>query len=1013
MNYTVMQQKLAMRLQLIEPLVFRNNVPLPPFRYRVLPDAKQLPPFGKDEGVEIPYNSYWGNWTTNFVLRSTFQIPEGWEGDIALHLPLGDAQDWFNTHPEALIYLDDQPFAACDLRHQTVIIPAHLRDHQPHQLMLHGWTGLGSSLWGSKDSKLFMQPCSLVQIDPDLRTFITLARTTLEVAQMLEEQHPAKIVLFEALDQAFKILDTRQPFGVPFYESVTPAYRHLREHLQKAGTPLDADIYAAGHAHIDTAWLWTLDQSRRKAGRTFHTVLHLMDFYPEYCFTQSQPQLYEFVRQDYPALFERIQQRVAEGRWETIGGMWVEADCNISGGEALARQFVLGVRYFREYFGGSSPVLWLPDAFGYSWNLPQLAKQAGMEYFFTIKLRWNQTNEIPYDSFWWQGLDGTRLLTHFSTTPEMNTLTMPATYNAVASGTAAVASWLKLKQKNVRQMLMSYGFGDGGGGPTPEMLENIRVLNHFPAAPRVRQSRVDDFFKALERENGERLPTWNDELYLETHRGVFTTQARTKRANRKSEFLLHDAEFLASYAKLLNPDYHYPAAKLRQAWELLCLNQFHDILPGSSIREVYVDSARQYEEIRQLAESVRDEALQVLSQYISGDMLIVNPTSFTRNDPVLINGVWVDVPAIAPYSLMGFTSRPENSGSTLIVQRDLLENDHLRVELNTDGDITRIFDKAAQREILPDGALANQWEAFEDRPLRFDAWDIDAFYEDKMWFSEPAESIEVVEQGKLRGTIEIKRRILNSSYVQRISLVHNSRRIDFETTVEWREKHIFLKAAFPVNILSPYATYEIQWGNIQRPTHRNTSWDWARFEVPAQKWVDLSEGNYGVSLLNDCKYGFDIHNNVMRISLLRAPTYPDATADEGSHHFTYSLFPHTSNSWRQTVAEAYRLNDPLIVFPTQVKPQRDALPSFVSVNEPNIVIETIKYAENGSGFIVRLYDTERYRGTVTLTFCFAVAEAWRTDLHETPYQQLPVEGQTVTLTIKPYEIVTILCLELG
>ena len=469
---------------------------------------------------------------------------------------------------------------------------------------------------------------------------------------------------------------------------------------------------------------------------------------------------------------------------------------------------------------------------------------------------------------------------------------------------------------------MAYGYGDGGGGPTREMLENIDVMRNIPGLPQVRQSSVKKFFETIEPlKESKMMPVWNGELYLEYHRGTYTTQARNKRANRKAEFLLHDAEFLCSYASLIS-DYQYPAAEFQNAWRTVCLNQFHDIIPGSSIGPVYEESQQQYAQLMEDVSQLRDDALQEISAQLDADILLVNATSFTQKGPILIigdsaqrftrdgqplpvqpadAGLWVDAGEIAPYSIVGLRVMLDDTQSSLIHRPSStikLENSFLRVEFNSDGDITRIFDKQSNREVLAPNTVANQFQAFEDRPKNWDAWDVDIFYDDKMWLADPASSVEMVENGDLRQTVEIKRQILNSTYTQRISLNHNSQRLDFDTHVEWNERHIMLKVAFPVDVLSPQATYEIQWGNVQRPTHRNTSWDWARFETCAHKWVDLSEGDYGVSLLNDCKYGHDILDNVMRITLLRSPTMPDPMADFGEHRFAYSLYPH-AGSWNE------------------------------------------------------------------------------------------------------------------
>jgi alpha-mannosidase len=1054
--------KIRQRLRLIEPLVYRSRRPLQPFRYFELSGPQAKPPVAldvdDDDWPVIPWATHWSAPDTNFVLRSWFHLPRNWgkEGPIALHLLLGDAGEF--CHPEALVYIDGQPLAACDRYHQEIPFPQHLSDGTKHLLALHGWTGGRPALHHAADGRtstdpafpLLMGTCSLVCVHQGTRDLVALARVALGVADCLNEDQPARAHLYNALDEAFRILDTREPFEERFYASVPQAYQTLAAAIARSGPPLDVHVTAVGHAHIDLAWLWTVDQARRKAGRTFHSVLRLMDQDPSFRFTQSQAQLYDFVRQDYPQLFASIKERIDEGRWEPIGGMWVEADCNLSGGEALARQLLLGQTFFRQHFGprGWTSVLWLPDVFGYAGNLPQLIKQAGLEYFFTIKIGWSEYNRFPYDSFWWQGLDGTRILTHFSPTKHEGS-PFASTYNSAASPDEVLSTWTNFQQKDwgkpgqAPPLLLCYGHGDGGGGPTREMLENLGALRSFPGMPQVEFGTAADFFSELEATAGEALPIWNGELYLEYHRGTYTTQARTKRANRKAEFLLHDVEFLAALAHTLGPDSSYPHEALRKAWELVCLNQFHDIIPGSSIKEVYTESLKQHAHVEEMGQALKQAALQAISNHIEGDFLVVNPTSFLRQDLALwpggkLNhrslqlandqpvgaqetevGLLLDVGELPPYSVTPLylaSSLPaqslESASNLVNVTPGLLENGFLRVELNTDGDITRICDKELEREVLPPRTIANQFQAFEDRPRNWDAWDIDAFYDDRTWLAEPAESVRVVETGPLRATLEVQRRILNSEVCQRISLAHHSRRLDFATTIHWNERHIMLKVAFPVDILAPRATYEIQWGNVQRPTHCNTSWDWARFETCAHKWVDLSEGGYGVSLLNDCKYGHDIHENVMRLTLLRSPADPDPEADLGEHQVTYSLLPHPGTWNELTVAQAYALNDPLIVWqretgaPRVVHHKPNSL-AFLAVDRPNVVIETVKQAEDGNGLIVRLYESQRCRCSFRLTTSFPLAGAWQTNLLEEDERPLSIEEQSLRFAIKPYQIVTL------
>jgi len=1034
-------EKVKQRLELISPLVYIKRKALPSFKYRELANPLTSPPIevNVDDSTwkEIDATDYWGSWIQDFVLRTTFTIPEYMDPTqpIALFLPLGEAGDF--SHPECLAYIDGQPYAACDRHHQEILLKPEWLDGKEHVLALHGWTGLGGFARSEPFTKLYMKQCTIVQIHQPTRNFIVLSRIALETTDNLDDNNPAKHHLFNALNEAFNVLDTRDPIGDErFYSSIEPAVQTLKSGIGKAGTPLDAIIHATGHAHIDVAWLWTLGQTRRKSERTFHNVIRLMEQFPDYHFSQSQPQLYQYTKEDQPALFELIKERIKEGRWEPMGGMWVEADCNLSGAESLARQFLLGRTFFRKHFGkdAESPVLWLPDVFGYAWALPQLIQQAGLKYFMTIKIGWSQYNRLPYDTFMWQGIDGTQILTHFSTVKEFGS-EYASTYNSMANAKEALGTWQNFQQKELQKdLLMAYGFGDGGGGPTREMLENIDVMKNFPSLPQVKQSGVKKFFESIAPlTESKMMPVWNGELYLEYHRGTYTTQARNKRANRKSEFLMHDAEFIAALASL-HTDHEYPSQQYNDAWRTICLNQFHDIIPGSSIGPVYEESQQQYAELTTNVTQLRDNALESLTQKLDGDLILVNPTSFTQRGLIFVPsdslqrftldgkpvpaqqtdfGCWLDAGELAPYSVIALQKESQvESSRSQVPSSILLENDFLRVVFNDNGDITRIFDKKANREILPPNTIANQFQAFEDRPKSWDAWDMDIFYDDKMWLAEPASSIKVVEYGELRQTIEIKRKIQNSEYTQRISLSHNSPRLDFDTRINWNERHTMLKVAFPVDVLSPQATYEIQWGNVTRPTHRNTSWDWARFETCAQKWVDLSEGDYGVSLLNDCKYGHDIHDNVMRITLLRSPTMPDPMADFGEHEFKYSLYPHAGMWNEETQREAYLLNDPIIVYRSNVEGLKSeklvtSLQSLVSVSSPNVIIETIKRAEDGNGIIIRLYESQRQRGRVQVKFGSAVDLAWVTNLLEENESALSVENDSISLNLKPYQIMTL------
>jgi len=1037
-------EKITARLELVKSLVYRQSQPIDSFKFHAGTQALTDIKVDDRDWEIIEPKTYWGKLRQEYTLRSTFRVPDHWEQPVALHIPLGISKSLealsFLYGPEALAYLDGKAFQGIDPNHQEILLPNSFLDDSEHHLALYGWVGI-------KDEQYEMGQPQIVQIDQPTREFVTISRTALDVVNQLPEDSPIRINLINALDKAFLLLDLRMPLGDGFYESISVAYQRLQEAISNAGPATNTTVTGVGHAHIDVAWLWSLSQTRNKAARTFSSVLRLMEKFPDFYFTQSQPQLYQYISEDHPEIMSQIKERVEEGRWETIGGMWVEADCNITGAESLARQFLLGRRYFLETFGKrDAPVLWLPDVFGYAWQLPQLIKEAGLSYFVTAKLSWNQYNTIPYDRFWWQGLDGTQILTYFITTAKPGW--WGATYSAELSPAEIFTTWDRIPQKELSSdFMIAFGHGDGGGGPTDAMLENsIEMANH-PGLPKVQLSKAQDFLERLERETGDQLPVWNGELYLELHRGTYTSQARNKKANRECEFLLHDAEFLSAWASL-NEDFVYPHSELQRAWELLCLNQFHDIIPGSSIQQVYIDSLNDYEEIRQIGKQICDDALTALDRSMptESNLVIYNPTSFVRSEIIALSRgnvteqfnistlddtrlavqltedhVLVELPEIPPYAYLALKSE---KGDVPSIQSELysgpsndktsdsmvLENALLHVEFDQSGDIIRLLDKETDREILVPGQKANQWHAFEDRPLDWDAWDIDIYYKEKYWLAEPASTIKVIENGPLRVGLEIRRRVLNSHIVQRVYLKKGSKQLDFKTHVDWQERHVLLKVTFPVNILSPKATYDIQWGNVERPTHQNTSWDWAQFESCAHKWIDLSEGDYGVSLLNDCKYGHDISGNVITLTALKGATFPDPEADLGEHEFAYSLLPHIGD-WRNgTVPSAYALNNPLIPHHIQYRRISDSatqMNSLVRVNTDKVIIETIKQAESGDGLIVRLYENERTRQRFSLESHFSIAEVHRCNLLEENQEHINIVDNRVSLQINPYEIITL------
>ncbi len=828
----------------------------------------------------------------------------------------------------------------------------------------------------------------------------------------------------------------------PLPEAAQQAVRSTRakvaELLEKIKQeyPSVGRLALTGHAHIDLAWLWPLHETRRKARRTFSSVLQLMDRYEDFTFAQSSAQLYAWIEEEHPKLFARIRDRIEEGRWEPVGGSWTEPDCQITGGESFVRQLSYGQRYFEEKFGVRCKVAWLPDAFGFSPAIPQLLRGAGLEGFFTCKLNWNETNAFPFDLFFWEGIDGSCVTAHMSDNPGPD-------YNGIIRPFDLLGTWRNFKEKHRHpESLFSFGWGDGGGGPSQKMLENYARLKSFPALPRLRMTRVEDFYATLPKEG---LPKWVGELYLELHRGTFTSQGEVKKLNRAAEHRLLEAEAFSTIAGLHGGE---PYKALEGAWKTLLLNQFHDILPGSSIKEVYEDAHRQLAEVLKIATSVRDKALEHLAGLVeAGDakdaILVANAGLASRELSVLLPGL-DDGAAITDASGkpiptqrteqgllvhdprrrvpgLGWTTlfvpshesaTEEESAPETYAERAgsgaILENDLLRVVVGADGALERVFDKAAGREVLE--GRGNQLWAYVDKPREWDAWDIDESYEQEGQEIPGAEEIEVLEPGPLRAAVRVKRTWPGSRIVQTYRLLAGSRRVDIETHIEWHERQILLRALFPLAVRSHEASFETMYGAVRRPTHRNTSWDRARFEVAAHRFADLSEPGYGIALLNDGKYGHSARGNVLGISLLRSPIHPDPFADEGEHHFTYSLLPHEGD-WTGSgvVQEAFALNSPLCT--AEVVPNQGTLPpesGLIAAEGVALALGSLKRAEDGRGVILRLYEPHGARGKSVLHFAREVRRAEVANLlEESSGSPLVAEGNTLHVEVRPFEVLTL------
>jgi alpha-mannosidase len=752
------------------------------------------------------------------------------------------------------------------------------------------------------------------------------------------------------------------------------------------------ELSAIGHGHLDTAWLWPLGETWRKCQRTFSTQLALMRDYPEHRFACSSAQHYVWVKEREPAMYEEILARVRSGQWVPVGGTWIEPDCNLPSGESLVRQFLHGQRFFAHELGARAREFWNPDVFGCANQLPQIMRGAGISRFVMQKLSWNRFTTFPFHTFAWEGLDGSRVTSHF----------LPAdTYNSGASiGELRGSARAYKDHDRSRRSLLAFGHGDGGGGPTAEMLETLRRARDLQGVPRTKLMSSDDFFDALETDAAE-LPVVLGELYLEYHRGTYTSQAKVKRANRTAEALLHDAEFLAAMAAR-DAGRPYPRAELSALWRVLLLNQFHDILPGSSIGEVYGEASEQLGQVEREARELAAAAAGALVEPGDGHVPL-NTIGSSRAEVSERPGGELAFVAAPPYGIGAPAAPPDQVELSEDEHGFTLVNRHLHARLGRDGSVSSVRLQDSCREAL--AAPGNRFELYDDRPLNWDAWDIDPFHLETGRPCPGALTARPGHQSALRAEIVFEYEIGDASrLVQTVRLDAGSRRLEFHTEVEWHERHRVLKVAFPLLVRAERASYETPFGHAERPTHFSTAADLARYEVPGHRWADLSEHGFGVALLNDCKYGHSAYGNTLRLTLLRAPTHPDPEADQGRHRFAYALLPH-AGGWREggVVAEARRFGSPLVWVPGTALPGR----SLASVDGGDLVLDTIKLGEDSDALVLRLYEARGARGVAGVRLGVPFTGAWFANLLEDRGEPALLEDGAIIVPYRPYELVTL------
>lgn len=1036
MFYTI--DKLRNRIHELDDYRYRDKVELEYFNTKLNGDRDIAPniPTGYD-GV-IKTGETWKGRDLYLWMQKEVDIPLNWENKTVVGIfDFGETGAGNNSGFESLFYLNNKPYQGVDSNHKEVFLPKDINGTSV-ELIFRLWTGLeGGGIPREQEHRI--NRAQLAWLDEKVDDLFYNASVILETIGELDEYSPDKVHLTKILNNAFKLIDWAYPGNEDFYNSLHEASDYLNKEIDKIDKHSVVNVTCIGHTHIDVAWLWRLKHTREKCARSFSTVLRLMERYPEYIFLQTQPQLYEYVKNDYPELYEAIKQKVKDGNWEVDGGMWLEADCNIPSGESLVRQILVGSRFIKEEFNKDVEYLWLPDVFGYSWALPQILKKSGIDMFMTTKISWNQYNRMPHDTFKWRGIDGSEILTHFITTPEP--WSQPGswfyTYNGRLTPKTVKGVWDAYTDKGItNDLLVSYGFGDGGGGVNREMLEYRKRLDKMPGLPNVKTGKASEYFRCLKEKvekTDEYVHTWDGELYLEYHRGTYTSQAYTKMMNRKLELLYRETEWLSTVACLTNNDWSlYANNEITKGWKTILRNQFHDIIPGSSITEVYEDAKQEYKEAEDIALDIQNKLEEIYINKDEHNWTIVNNSNWDRTESINIkcdeDGSFYDedgnklkyqrnkdeyaveiknIPALGyKRIILKVDDIKDDKNSVFEYCDSKISTPKYNIEWNQYGQLTSIYDKENKREVLAKGERGNVLQMFEDKPMAHEAWDIDIFYQEKMREVKDLQSVELIEVGNLKAVIRFKYKYMNTTISQDMIVYVNSSRIDFKTNVDWREKKQLLKVAFVVDIRSTMATYDVQFGNVKRPTHWNTSWDRARFESVAQQWVDLSERNYGVSLLNNCKYGHDIKDNVMRLTLLKSATHPDPVQDQGEQNFTYSLLPHSGDFIDgNTVKHAYELNQPLRAIKgmlnSEVKKQ------LFKFNDANILVDAIKKAEDEDMIIIRFHDYSGSRQNVSIDSDYEITGWMETNLMEKPIENLRNEN-SINVVVNPYEIKTLM-----
>lgn len=979
---------------------------------------------------QVESSLVWGEPESYFWFATSFAMPDAVAGQrvfLKVNAQFGNTRG--RSDPQCLVRVNGRIAQGVDGNHQELLLSTDARPGERFDILLEAGT--------IEDRRQCGMSMSLMLHDPLVEKVFYDLSVPLNVARLLAADDPRRHFIINRVDEAVATIDFRPGNPDRFAQSLREA-EGIAEAIYAAQDFEDKPVITVtGHTHIDVAWLWRVRETRQKMARSMSTALALMDQYPDYRFMYNQGVLLDYLSQDYPEVFERLKGRVSDGSFEIEGALWLEPDANITSGESFARHILHGVAYHEETFGVTPKVFWLPDTFGYSAALPQMMKLSGADVFVTHKMSWNDTNRMPNETFHWQGIDGSTVAAYFMTTQPYTSTSIGTTYNADIKPTFVMGTWKRHGQQALnRELFMVYGHGDGGGGPTREMLENIRRMEKgIPGCPSVRHEHMRPYFDRLLKRMAERpadYPTWVGELYLEYHRGTLTSVAKNKRNNRLAEQALRELEVLAVLAGHQSGK-AYPAAELHDLWRIVLLNQFHDILPGTSIGGVFDDSDRDYARFFDTAERLRNELtgalvadgsfglLNVLGRarggllefdadqpsalVLGGQTLasqVIHRADGRRRQGVVVQGL----PATTLSAAQLVPSAEATGSGGLSVSTDHIENDLIRARFDEKGRLVSLFDKRRGRETIAAGGPANRLQAYRDMPVEYDAWDIDHSFEDQVWEIDDLISAEVVETGPYRAAIRFEWRYEKSSIVQVIALEAASDQLDIDCHVDWHEHDTLVKVAFPLAVQAQESTAEIQFGHVRRASHTNTSWDQARFETVMHRWVDVSEPDFGVAFFNDCKYGYDVRGSTVRLTLLKSPVYPWPEADQGEHRFRYALAVHHGLFAGDIPARAEAYNLPLKLVSGHAA-AGDVPGSFLEIAGQGATLEALKRSESGDALIARIWETHGRHGSVTVTLPPGTSRVERVNLLERDPQSLEIVGGKLQLELSPFQIVTL------